>query len=193
MGNLSLGMGDWSGEISPAAPALPLSPAVLDSRCLGPLAPRCSPLVGQGTGSMGPVPLCNRPAGRLRCAAVAAVTAAAARGSSGQQAAGAALPAHLTAGASAVPAGLGVEPCALSAASRSPGRGVTRAVPPAGAPATSTAVTRDKAAPGRGRASGTRPSQWRWARPQLRLIGPTSNQTPGKPKPLPGLLWSPPS
>ncbi|XP_037056146.1 insulinoma-associated protein 1-like [Peromyscus leucopus] len=96
-------------------------------------------------------------------------------------------------GASAVPADLGVGRCALRAASRSPGRGVTRAVPPAGAPATTAAVTRDKAAPGRGRAGGSRPSQWRWARPQLRLIGPTSNQTPGKPKPLPGLLWSPPS
>lgn len=175
------------------SPALPLSPAMLDSHCPGPLAPRCSALVGQGAGSMGPTPLRNRPAGRLRCAAVATVTVAAARGSSGQQAAGAALPVHLTAGASAEPAGLGVEPCALSAASRSPGRGVTPAVPPAGAPATSTTVTRDKAAPGRGRAGGSCPSQWRWARPQLRLIGPTSNQTPGKPKPLTGLLWSPPS
>lgn len=93
---------------------------------------------------------------------------------------------------------------------RGPGRGAVRGAPrlpgsvsgslgprvSASCPllaATSAAVTRDKAAPGRGRAGGSRRSQRRWARPQLRLIGPTSNQTPGSREPPSGLLCSPPA
>lgn len=98
-------------------------------------------------------------------------------------------------GAGAVPAGSGV-----GRALRAPPSclRVSRSVSPWVSasclllPTTSAAVTRDKAAPGRGRARGPRQSQRRWARPQLRLTEPTSNQTPGNRKPLSGLLSSPP-
>lgn len=138
----------------------------------------------------------NRPAESLRCAERS--RGGGLGGPRGPETAGAALPAHLPAGASARGGGRGARGPGCGAVRHAPRLAVSGSVIPWVSascpllPTTSAAVTRDKAAPGRGRASGSCWSQRRRARPQLRLIRPTSNQTPGNRKPLSGLLSSPP-
>lgn len=143
-------------------------------------------LAGQGAGASGPARLHNRPAGRTRCAEGGCEAVWLWRS------AGAGSPARgcerTWGGRCARRVGRGA--CAARPASVSPGLRVSASC--LLLPTTSAAVSRDKAAPGRGRARGSSQSQRRWARPQLRLIEPTSNQTPGKRKPLSGLLASPP-
>lgn len=184
------------------APALHPDPARRPDPRRGPPArPRgcCQPRRDGVPGRAWPARLHNRPAGRPRCAGGGG------GGGGGWGVCGGQL---LARGAACSPARrcerVGAARCPRAFAWGRTRRGAPR-LPLSAAvgqwdsaccpllPATSAAVTRDKAAPGRGWAGGSRRSRRRWARPQLRLIGPTSNQTQGNRKPLSGLFSSPPS